>query len=445
MHLRFGLLRFSPMAVLWTFSAPFFLSAESAPKSLDDCYQAALARSEAILIQGETLQQAAERHAQALAALLPNVQASGFALLRGPFYAAESPVNPAYASADVQNAKITLTQPLFRGLAEFAAIRQAKATVEGQRSARLWAGMQLYADVTSAFYNVLALENDRTLLKEQDKAYTSRIQDLAGRVAIGRSRSSEVSTLEAARAQLAAQTVAVEANLQIARDLLAYLTGLDPSVQIARPGVDAFSWRVEPLAQFLEDAARRPDVVASAKLRDAARENPAIARAAGWPSVNLGGEVIFNRTASSSLDLAWGAQVGLVIPIFSGGLVEAKVRESESQARQAELQYQQVKRLAENTVASLWRTVASDAKQLDALKRAVDLSKKAYNELLNDYNFSLSTTQDVLTAFLSYQVLARSWDSARFNYESDRTRLEVLSGRRMDLLKQLDALPGKAR
>ena len=92
------------------------------------------------------------------------------------------------------------TQPLFRGFRDFAALNKTRALITAQEQSRQWAGMQLYRDVVQAFYTRLAVQKDLNLMDNKLELYQQRIKELEQRVSIGRSRNTEVLTIQAARA-----------------------------------------------------------------------------------------------------------------------------------------------------------------------------------------------------------------------------------------------------
>ncbi len=119
--------------------------------TLDEYFAAALIRSEVVATQGELIRQAEEHYTQAGSALRPTV--NGVAS-----YTRQDPI----PSGDLSNsttpnrqslAKLTATQPLFRGFREFAALRQTKALLGAQDQDYRNARTQLFKDVI--FYLVL--------------------------------------------------------------------------------------------------------------------------------------------------------------------------------------------------------------------------------------------------------------------------------------------------
>src|SRR6185295_4454258 len=121
--------------------------------------------------------------------------------------------------------RITASQPLFRGFREFAGIRQQRDLVEAQGAAWKAAVIQLYKDVATSFYTIVALEKDLANVREEIGLYDRRVKDLNARVRIGRSRVSEVLTVQSLQSTLSAQAEAIGGTIRTQRALLSFLTG----------------------------------------------------------------------------------------------------------------------------------------------------------------------------------------------------------------------------
>jgi outer membrane protein len=247
--------------------------------TLDDYFAQALVRSEVVATQSELIRQAEERYRQANAAILPTL--SGIAsytwLDSG---AADTATNPTRQP----HARLTGTQPLFRGFREFAAIRQSQALVGAQSDDYQNARVQLFKDVAQNFYDVLTLEQDLKNLDEQIGQYQQREKELQERVRIGRTRPGEVLTVQATISTLRAQVEQARTQLSTARDIFAFLSGLpgttplrDTEDDAGGPGRARCLSRARDFAPGREGGATTPDCGAG-KHQRSTRRTPAVAR-----------------------------------------------------------------------------------------------------------------------------------------------------------------------
>lgn len=386
----------------WLLMMPAAVGAAEPGFTLDDCFQAALKQSETLAGQTEQINQAEARYSQALAAVLPNLS------LNGAYGYAQEKAGPA-ASQTV--AKLSAVQPLFRGFREYAALRQSGNLITAEKEAWHWAGLQLYCDVAEALYTLQSLETEHAHLEIQLRLYDQRIKDLQDRVRIGRSRDSEVLSVQAAQAALQAQDQEQQGLVSVARDLMAFLTGLPRDSQYQNP--PPFAMAVEPLETCLGRLGGRPDIAAARAQAEANREAVGIAGGGHWPEVDASGNYYLYEQGVSPED-AWDAQVALTLPLFQGGAVSARTKEAQAQFRQSELTLRRLTRLAEQEIRSEYATLQSALAQRAAWEKASGLAHKNYLAVLREYNLGLATNLDVLKALADDQDILRSADRSGF-------------------------------
>lgn len=400
------------------------------PLSLDDVFAAALRRSEVIATQTELIRQAEERYRQASGALLPTV--SGVmthtwqeGLPTG--VTSTTPTNLSYQPVS----KVNATQPLFRGFREFAGLRQTKDLVNAQNEDYQNARVLLFKDVVQNYYNVLSIEQDLRNLDEEIRQNVDREQDIDKRVRIGRSRPAELLNVQATISTLRAQVEQLNAQLQVARETFAFLTGLDAATPLG--DTEAVAESIDPLPDYLAAVDQRPDVLASQKRLVAAQENVKVAQGAHLPSVDLSGNYYLDRPGYLS-DVNWDVTLALTLPIYSGGTMQSKVREAVSQRTQAELSVSQIHRQAEQEVRSLYQSVRLDRAQVEALDKATGAARKSFEAQSKEYRLGLVTNLDVLQALTAFQENQRALDRVRFTLKSDYLRLLAATNRRAGLV-----------
>ena len=162
------------------------------PLTLDAYFSSALQRSETTAIQLQQIQQAEERYRQANAALLPTISGAITYTWQDPLPPG-SPQTPSNLSQQ-HVSQLTASQPLFRGMREYAALRQTQDLLAAQRQDYRQAKLALYKDVLQNFYTILAYESDMANYQEEIRLNRQREQDIRARVRIGRSRDSELLT-----------------------------------------------------------------------------------------------------------------------------------------------------------------------------------------------------------------------------------------------------------
>lgn len=408
----------------------FGVLARAACAQLEWCYEAALARSETIADQGELVRQQEERYRQAVGGILPNV--SGVASYLTQDASGLSSVGNIYPTYQ-PFVKLTGTQPIFRGLREFAALRQTKLLTEAQEQAKAHAARELYKDVAQNFYAILTLERDLANLATEAELYEKRVAELRSRVKIGRSRLSEVLTVEASASNLTSQAEQARGQLASAREAFAFLTGLPASTPL-RDGADDMP-ALAPLEGYLDRIEERPEIKASRSRLEAAGEGSRIAKGAHLPSIDLNGNYYFKRSGALK-DSKWDASVVLTLPIFAGGATQSKAREAVSVETQSELAVNRARREAEQEIRSLHANLRAEREQLGALAKARELSEKSYREQTREYRLGLVNNLEALSALTAFQESGRALDRARYGAKLDFIRLEAAAALRPAPLKK---------
>jgi outer membrane protein len=385
--------------------------------TLEECYQFALKRSDDLSNQEELITQAEEKLGQANSSILPTVNGT-FNYLTQP---TPSGLGANISPASQTTAKIVATQPLFRGFREFATIRQQKDLLSVSQLTREQAELQLYQDVVQNFYSVLAFEKDLQNLKNEMDLNRKRQRELEYFKKLGRSRETELLTLESNIASLDVQIENAQGQLNFARDVFVFLTGREKLTPI-------HDSEKQPTGQtevkkYLERASFRPDIQALKKSVEASQEGIAIAKGSHLPSVDLLGNYYLSRPGLLS-NVSWDVQLALSVPIFQGGVIQAQTRIAESIRRQSEFALSRAQRIAVQQIETFYDQYKSDLGQYEKQKKVVQLGDRNYQAEVRDYKLGLVTNLEVLQVLTSYQQAQRFLNRLEYQLKSDYLRLQ---------------------
>ncbi|MBI4425838.1 MAG: TolC family protein [Elusimicrobia bacterium] len=398
-------------------------SAAGPPYPLEECFRLALARSEAVAMREELVDQAEARVRQSRAAFLPTL-AFGYAYLKQDLPG--SSLARSLFPAEQETAKASAGQSLFRGLRDLSALRRRRAERGGARWEREQAARRLFEDTAAAFYDVLAYEADLANYRAEIEAHEERRVEVSQLRRLARARDADVVAIESSIASLEAELAAGGGLLDSSRETLALLTGLPPESSLAapEPSPDA----PEPLEAWLAGAERRPDVAAARSALEAAEQEWKAAIGGHLPAADLGFNYYVERPGVSS-DVRWDAQVGVSVPLFSGGLVRAQVAEAASRVREKELALGQARRQAESEIRLLYKALSAALEQAAKLGSLTELSRRGYELRLKDSRLGLATNVDVLQSLAAAHQARRRRDHARLAARQQRARLEAVSAR----------------
>ena len=237
------------------------LRADEAPLTLNRAYELTLARSETLQI-GEAEWRAAEaRYRRAVAGAWPELLAEGSADFR----------EGVKRSGEVFGAGFGATWTLFDGFQAEKAGQARRAEGEAVKFETERTRQLLYGDVAAAFFETLAREGEAAALQDQKNAIAARVAELQRRLELGRSRKAELLSAQAQLAELNTDIAQAAALGDAARELLAFLTGLE-SFTLAQP--DPLP-RAEEVAVVLAAQENRRTVSLSTRERRAFLQGPA--------------------------------------------------------------------------------------------------------------------------------------------------------------------------
>lgn len=394
---------------------------DSSAATLQEAYQSALQKNELVGLQNAELKKVRERGRQLRGNLYPQLNANATYFVQP---ALPNPLAQQVFPEQQTTIGVGASQVLFRGMSEYAGIRQADDLEQSQEELRNQALIQLYQDVTSSFLNVLNLEQDLKNVEVQAKLYGERVAELRGRVRRGESNSSEILTVQSSESALRAEIQVLQGNLKMARETFAFVTGLPTEEPLVDPDLTSKE-KLAPLDHYLKTIDSRYDVKAAIKQYRAMEEEVKIAKGAHLPSLDLSANYYFKRPEGFMEDLKWDVQLRLVMPLFEGGVTQAKVREAAAKRMEADLNLARLRRQAEQEIRSYHESYKARLNQIEALQKSQGLSEKNYQVLLKDYRRGLSRNIDVQLALTDYRVSSRSLDQARYAAQVELVRLQI--------------------
>lgn len=347
------------------------------------------------------------------------IQFPGLPPLIGPFNSFDARIRltqsvfnaAALRSRDASLAAIDAAQAQERAARQQLAASTALGYVEALRSART---------VDAARANVKLA---RSLL---DLARDQRTAGVATGVDVARAESS-VAQLEVALAQ--ARTGAEQAQLQLRR-----VTGLSLATPLALS---------DPLRYQAE---RAPPVDAAVAFALQHREEPhalgnvlrqrqlevSAARAERYPSLDLTADVGASGATPTKDDYATRTiGMRLSVPVFNGGLIDARVDAAASRAREAELQLRDASRQVEEDVRLAVSTLETADEQVRSAEVALELAQRLLRLARDRFASGVADNLEVLDAQTSlvnarYNRVAAlgAWNVARINLAGALGRAE---------------------
>jgi outer membrane protein TolC len=259
-------------------------------------------------------------------------------------------------------------------------------------------------DAVQAFYAAALPEVGITNDAENISMVQDRITELDSRVRLGKSRETELFSVQSTLASVKADLAKSNGDRTAALAELGLLIGEDAiAIDVAAEAPDTMA--VPSLSDALTAVQNRSDLAAARKALDEQELRVAFDKGAFLPELNVVGNYYFDRPPGAPS--LWDAALSLDFPLFQGGRDRAQIRIDESQLKAEQIALDFQLRQAEADVRTAQAALAASIEQYSFLKEANDNADAAYRSLVKEYRLGLVNNLDVL-AGLSTLLTAKS-------------------------------------
>jgi multidrug efflux system outer membrane protein len=299
----------------------------------------------------------------------------------------------------------------------------ARAQALGSRFAKDTVDLSLKGLVANNYLLLRSLESQIHFSKEnlgiRDKSLALAKRRLEGGIASGL----DVSQAEVAYANMKAQLSDLERQREIVVQQLSVLTG-SMHLKLVQSDLNALpSVPVPPAGLPSELLEARPDVRLAEQNLIAANAKIGVAKAALYPSISL--TAIYGGESQELSDLfksgarVWTGGVGLYLPVFNSGRLNAKVDQVSAQQKQALAAYERAVQQAFQEVNDALVNLRQYAASETALQESEQSSLKALDVANHRYQSGYASYLDVLDAQRVYN------ESALAHTRSKQARLNA--------------------
>ncbi|MEC9375592.1 MAG: TolC family outer membrane protein [Pseudomonadota bacterium] len=393
-----------------------------------------------------------ERKPQALAALLPQLSASGswenrndenVSLGLSSFLEGSGGVlSRTENDTDNWNARISLNQSLI-DKSKWIDLKKADKEVARARADFESAQQELIARVAEAYFNVLAAQDSLMALQDAKNAFGRQLEQAERRFEVGLIAITDVKESQAAYDDAIASEIDAKRQLANSKEALREITGDYPE-DLAAPKDEFPLSPPEPEIEqdWVDLAMQQNFALESAKLSaDITRENVRSARSDHLPTLDLSGSVGTGENDGTRIDLvtldetinrserdSYNFGIQLNIPIFSGGGVSSRVQENVYLHRASRENYEKIARQTERETRDAYFGVISDITRVKALKRSVESNQTALEATEAGYNVGTRTTVDVLDAQRDLSQALTQYARSKYDYLFNVLKLKQAAG-----------------
>ncbi len=402
------------------------MQAYTLAKKSDPEYQSAIAANLA----------AQESTPQAVSSLLPTLSAdftstgTNIDSRMGSFFSGGAGVRDKYHSNDMN---LRFTQPLYHK-DSWIALDQSKYVVKQADTVFSFAGQSLMLRLAQSYFSVLSAADSLNFAIAEQDAFGQQLEQSQQRFQVGLIAITDVEEAKAGFDLARAQVIDAENQLDNAREALREITGkyanavagLGDSMPLQMPIPDNIdTWTETALKQNLELRGQHQQA-------ERARLEIQRIEAGHLPTLDLignhnratsnGGLSGASDTRTSSISLQ------LQIPIYQGGLVVSRTRQSRHLYQQALDEQERIRRSIQRSTRDSFLGVRSGISRVQALSQAVVSSQSAVEAIDAGFQVGTRTTVDVLDAQRNLFRSKRDYSDARYTYILDTLKLKLAAG-----------------
>jgi outer membrane protein len=397
------------IAIIAAFSAIYADDAQ--PLTYDECVSIALANSPAHKMQAEKYRQAQLSMLSAVGSFLPTVT------LNHSRYYGEDFTN---TLDNTWQSSFEGYAPLFTGFSRVTGFMKTASLAVKEEYALKAAEKQVKEDAADAFFKLAAAQAELLNSQEALNLMQDREKELTQREALGKSRTSELYSVQSSAAVYAAQLESAKSSGDKAADALASLLGTG-SAAIVQP-LETADETVQQDANAL--AACQPSVKSAAAEAEAMGRNVLYQESSFLPEVGLMASKALGGSPYRGDDLTF--YVTASWRVFDGGQRVLGTIAAFSEEERLRQKARQVLLDAVLDVKSKLRDYEASKKRVESLKTAYEKSSKSFKLMQKDYRYGMATNIEVIQAMTEMINVKKALDNEIITKEKNKVLLEIL-------------------
>ena len=394
---------------------------QAAAENLIEVFELALKSDPEFLAAGADNRAAQELRPQARAGLLPGASLSF-----------TTQWNERQRSPDTRSDNLTLNveHPIWRRDRHIA-VEQADSRIARADALYAAARQDLMVRVSERYFGVLEAEDELGFARATLEAFEQQLVQSRQRFEVGLIPITDVEEAKAGFDLSKAQLIAAENALDVAREALRETTGEYQENLAPLTEMPLVTPKPEDIDAWTEIALdRNPRLLAAKYDTETARREIQRIQAGHSPTLDAFGSISLNDSGSSPIGETRRANVGLrlSLPLYSGGSVLSRTRESRHRYQRALDVLERERRSAQRETRGAYLGVESGISRVRALEQAVRSNRAAAEAVEVGFQVGTRTSVDVLDAQRELFRALRDLAEARYGYVLDVLRLKRAAG-----------------
>ena len=337
-------------------------------------------------------------------------------------------------SYDSEAIGVSVVQPIYRPQNSSTASQLATAS-ELAAVALKAAEQDLILRVAQSYFDILLAEDSIKFINAYKQAIAEQLAQAKRSFEVGVNTITDTHEAQARSDLAAAQEIAAINDLAVKRDSLRRIIGIVP--ESVTPLAENAALGREDMSgeeKWLETAERESLSVKSQRLAlSSAQDEAKKTQAAHYPTLDGIASYSYSRASDGSFGAGTAITAGIIgaqlaVPIYQGGSVSSRERESAALEMKARSDLEASVRQARSQATSAFVGVKNGLAQAGAMRQAVASSQKALESTRKGFEVGVRTGVDVLNAQQQLYAAQRDHAQARYNYILSVLRLKAAAG-----------------
>jgi len=311
---------------------------------------------------------------------------------------------------------------------------QAKEEIKRVDAERDAVEQNLLLRTAERYFAALAVQEDQASIESEMKAVKEHLTLVEARRKSGQARKTDLLDAQARYMQTVSRELEIRSRFKDSLEMLREMTGRSPGGLILVGDLPLIQPEpADPAAWFSQAKEFNPEIRVREFTLSAAEKEVKARRGAHYPTLDL--EVSFSNEEKDGTVFGGGSEVEETVlalnfnmPIYSGGMVSSRVRESVQLFNQAKDQLELEERAVQRQTFSAFDGVLTDISKVEALQKSVEAYELAAAAKSIGFESGLVNSLTVLDAERDLFFARSEYARARYGYILNRLRLKRAVG-----------------
>ncbi len=312
------------------------------------------------------------------------------------------------------------------------------------------ARQQLMVTISKAYFDVLYAEDTLQAIQMTKSALEKQMNQAKQSFKVGAVTIADVNDAMSGYDTAAAQQIQAENDLIYKKNIFTNLTGLNPDeIQKLSDNIQLELPKPDNINNWAQNAAKdNLDILVADRQVQIANQDVDIAISGHLPSLNVQGG--YNYQATGGIDDVHGAEskqqnianipgtplssygtgslgLQLNLPIYSGGGVNAQVRQAKANYQAAQQQLVSVQRTVDQNTRNTYWQVQNGVSIVKAQQTALKSAKTKLNSDELGYQVGVRNSVDLVNSQKNYYQVYQAYQQSRYQYLLARVQLRFLT------------------